>query len=126
MQNSIGLNLEDEVDMKKLGQRIRNAREIKKMTQEQLADQCDCVYKHIGAIEKGRKRPSIELLMRISVVLEVSVDSLLKDSANSYIGYWENEEFKPRFEQMTPKTRMALLTIMDQLIEIQQEKPNSK
>lgn len=87
--NSMGLNLEDEVDMKKLGQRIRNAREVKKMTQEQLTDQCNCVYKHIGAIEKGQKRPSIELLMRISVVLDVSVDSLLKDSANSYIRYWE-------------------------------------
>lgn len=53
MQSKDELVLDESLDMSKLGKRIREAREARSMTQEALATACDCVYKHIGAIENG-------------------------------------------------------------------------
>lgn len=61
--------------------------------------------------------------MNISVALDVSLDSLVQDSENAFVGYWIQDEFTPRIKQMTPATRMALLSIMDHLIEVQNTVP---
>ena len=45
------------MDMKQIGQRIRNAREAANITQEGLALAIGCTTKHIGAIERGIKTP---------------------------------------------------------------------
>ncbi len=67
-----------------LGERIRKARKQKFLTQEQLAEACDLSTAHIGHIERGTRALSIESLITIANVLEVSTDYLLLDvSVNS-------------------------------------------
>ena len=66
-------------DYAALGGRIRNARKQKHMTQEALAEACDLSTAHIGHIERGTRALSIESLITISKVLEVSTDYLLMD-----------------------------------------------
>ena len=105
-------------DLSKIGPRIKEARERKGLTQEQLGEICDCGLKHISAVEKGRRSPSIKLLIKLSLALDVSVDYLLKDAGNTYIGYFVEEEFNPRLNQMDPKSRETLLTVMDCFIDV--------
>ena len=67
------------MNQKALGRRIKQAREEKRMTQEQLAE---CVYvspTHISVIERGVKAPSLETLIIIANTLDVSADTLLQD-----------------------------------------------
>ena len=72
-----------ELDYKALGQRIRRARQNKKMTQDKLAEACGLSTAHIGHIERGTRIPSVDTLFHIAYVLDVSVDHLLLDSAQA-------------------------------------------
>lgn len=75
--------MKSEFDYTALGERIRRARKQKHLTQEQLAEACDLSTAHIGHIERGTRALSIESLITISVVLNVSTDYLLLDISNS-------------------------------------------
>ena len=68
-----------EFDYVSLGNRIRNARKQRNMTQEQLGEACDLSTAHIGHIERGTRSLSIESLVTIASVLGVSTDYLLMD-----------------------------------------------
>lgn len=67
-------------DYKKLGIRIKAARESKKLTQEQLAEITGLTNNYISNIEHTRSKPSIETLIKICNALEVTPDYILLDS----------------------------------------------
>ncbi len=56
---------------------LRNLRESKNLTQEQLAQLIGISRKTISAYETGRAVPSITVLKKLSRVLNVSTDILL-------------------------------------------------
>jgi len=68
------------MDYEKLGNKIRMHRKLKGMTQEQLAEQADISLSFFGHIERGTRKPSLDTLVDIANVLEVSPDVLLQDS----------------------------------------------
>ena len=45
-------------ELVEIGRRVQDARVAKRMTQEYVADQCDCTTKHISDIERGVVGPS--------------------------------------------------------------------
>lgn len=63
-----------------LGKNIRKYRLVAGMTQEKLAELCNCSNSHIGQIEHARTTPSLEITVRIALALNVTVDQLLSDS----------------------------------------------
>ena len=67
----------DEINYIVLGQRIRQAREAKGITQEWLAELCGLSAAHIGLVERAARIPSLDTIYKISCVLDVSVDYLL-------------------------------------------------
>ena len=69
-----------------MGKRIRKQRKLKKYTLEQLAEKLDCSTTFIGQIERAKGKPSLETVVKIANVLEVSVDSLLFEDLNSKSG----------------------------------------
>ena len=72
--------MEMNIDYTALGKRIRNTRQTKKMTQEQLAEMCALSAAHIGHIERGTRIPSLDTVFRIAQALDVSLDYLIFDS----------------------------------------------
>lgn len=66
------------MNYKELGRNIRKYRRMADLTQEQLAEKCDCSASYIGQVENARSKPSIEALVNIANVLNVTVDQLLK------------------------------------------------
>lgn len=62
-----------------LGKRIRACRKSKQYTLEQLAEKLDVSTTFIGQIERAAGKPSLETLVKIASVLEVSTDELLFD-----------------------------------------------
>ena len=60
-----------------LGQRIRTLRKEKNIKQEKLAELVDKTTEHISFIERGERAPSLELLLKLAQVLDVSLPYLL-------------------------------------------------
>ena len=60
-----------------ISRRIRELRVERGLSQAQLAERADTTMPYINHIEKGRKKPSLEMLISIAVALDVSIDTLL-------------------------------------------------
>ena len=69
-----------EVDYGKIGERIKQFRSKKGLSQEQLGLLVIADSKHISHIEQGNRRPSLEILIHIANALDTSADDLLVDS----------------------------------------------
>jgi len=65
-----------ELDAKRLGAAIKNARTEKKLTQEQLAEMVGITSVHLKQLEAGRRKPSVDILYRLARSLNFSVDSV--------------------------------------------------
>lgn len=65
------------MDYQQIGRQIRAARLHRKMTQAQLAEAADLSVPYISHVERGKKRISLDALLRISQALGVTVDQLL-------------------------------------------------
>lgn len=65
------------VDYVLIGSRIREVRMQMQISQNQLAESADLSVSYISCIETGKKKASLESLIRIANVLRVTVDELL-------------------------------------------------
>lgn len=71
---------EKNMDYQQIGKRIREKRKYHNISQQEMANYLNFSYQHISNIERGMTGISLELLVRISNLLQVSVDYLLQDS----------------------------------------------
>lgn len=67
------------MDLRDVGLRIKETREAKGLTQEELAALVDLSPTHISVIERGQKVPKLDTFVAIANALGVSADSLLRD-----------------------------------------------
>ena len=65
------------IDYSTIGKRIRSLRKQKGWTQAQLAKQCECSVSFQGHIERGTRVPSLETIVKIASLLDVSIDQLI-------------------------------------------------
>lgn len=84
-------NLSDEHLRKFLGKRIKKAREMKNLTQPQLAELIHSTDRNISNYETGYSFPSTKVLYNISLQLDVSVDFLFGFTNNPMIHREKNE-----------------------------------
>jgi len=61
-----------------LGNRIKELRKSKHLTQDKLAELLDIDAKHLSRIECAKTQPSLNLLKKISSVLEVDILELFR------------------------------------------------
>lgn len=71
------------VDYKKLGERIREERRHLRLTQAQLAEAIDISDTYMGAVERGERGLSLDTLVMLAGRLGVTVDYLLSDSVSN-------------------------------------------
>ena len=73
-----------------LSKRIKELRQEKNLTQQQLAEKANTTATSISAYEKGKKTPTIEVLCNIANALETSVDwlcgNLISEGAYTFLG----------------------------------------
>ena len=70
--------IDKNIYLKRLGKRIRNIRQKKGLSQEELAFKINSARNFIGCIERGEKAPSVYILYKISVISDVFVGDLMK------------------------------------------------
>jgi len=56
---------------KSFGERLKSLRKTRKLTQEELGRSVGVDYKHIGAIERGIRSPSFDVIERIAKALKI-------------------------------------------------------
>ena len=59
------------------GKRIQSSRKVKNLTRVQLAEQLNISFDHMRLTERGKRACSIDLLVDLSLILEVSLDYLI-------------------------------------------------
>jgi transcriptional regulator with XRE-family HTH domain len=62
-----------------LGRNVRRLRQQKKLTQEQLAFEAEIDLTYVGGIERGKRNPSLLVMVRIAKALSVNLTKLLGD-----------------------------------------------
>ena len=67
------------MNRKWLGNRIRDARERRHLTQEKLSEIVDISPTHMSVLERGVKGMKLSTFIKIANALDVSADELLQD-----------------------------------------------
>lgn len=95
-----------------IGDRIREARKRKRLTQEQLAEIADISVTFLGEIERNKKLPGLYIFTRIVMALDVSADYILRDILPSGQPYVDDETVR-RLGKLSPEHRKIINEIID-------------
>ena len=100
------------MDKLTMGDRIREARKQKGLTQEQLAESINVSVESISHIECGSRLPSMQVFIKLIEVLNVSADYLLRDYISTGKLFGDNA-LGSKIEKLSPKERVALEALID-------------
>ena len=64
--------------MSTIGKNIRVLRGLKKLSQEQLADELDINRPRLAAYEESRNEPPVNLIIKIATYFQISIDALMR------------------------------------------------
>lgn len=67
----------EEFDFKPIGKAIKKAREARGVTREQLSEKIDYAPRHIQAVENEGQIPSLQLLVTLARMFDISVDQYI-------------------------------------------------
>jgi len=104
------------LNSEQIGKRIKLARKEMHQTQEYLASLCNCTPTHICNIENGKIGVSLELLFKISVILEKSMDYFVMDHPNANPQTKINTEIAPKLAKCDPQMLDMVDNFLDGLI----------
>ena len=62
-----------------IGMRIRQYREAKSLSQEELADNAGISWRHLNYVEHGERKISVDVLIALANALDVNANDLLTD-----------------------------------------------
>ncbi len=98
-----------------IGSRLREARSMVKLTQEQLAEKVGIGTTYISDIERGAKFPSLSLFIKIVDALGVSSDFILRGEieAGKNCVY---DDITKKLDGLTPKQRLGVAELIDAYI----------
>ena len=65
---------------------LKHLRQLRGMSQQELADLAGCSQQAIDKYENGLAEPGLEILFRISDAFDVSIDYLVRKTDNPYDG----------------------------------------
>lgn len=104
------------MDLKAIGSRIKEAREAKGLTQEQLAEIVGLSSTHISVIERGVKAPKLETFIEIANALDVTSDSLLLDVLDNSLQITATE-LSEQIKGLPPQEQKRILKAVRVLVE---------
>lgn len=104
------------MDLKTVGQRIKDAREAKNLTQEELAALVNLSSTHVSVIERGLKVTKLDTFVAIANALDVSADELLVDVvAHSVTGV--SNRLSDKISSLPMKEQKKIIKVIQALIE---------
>ncbi len=83
-----------------LSEKLKRARKEKGLTQGQLAKKIGADIQRISKYERGVLIPTTEIMVKLSIALDVSLDYLLKNGKNQVTGKIRDTELIDQFSQV--------------------------
>lgn len=112
------------MDMKSIGERIREHRIARNWRQEDLAEHANLSSAYIGMIERGEKIPKLQTFIEIANVLHVSADELL--SGVLVDGYADRMyKYSERISRLSRENQKLLCEITEVFLKNNTEKSSS-
>ena len=99
------------MDLNAIGNRIKAERKHLGITQEQLAEMVNVTTHYIYEIERGMKSMSIETLINLSQVLELSLDYIIFGNQRSSLG-----ELYRMLDELSDERRIRAEKVFIQLL----------
>ena len=120
MQRREVILMQTEINYQQLGIRVREKRKSMNIQQKDMAIAIGTATNHLSDIERGRKKPSLELLIRISSFLDTPVDYFLMDNPYSCQSYSINSELAATLRKCSPQSLMVIATLAQSMVSYQQ------
>ena len=98
------------LDYNIIGQRIRQARLNKNLTQEDLAEQIDISVAFLSRIERGNSHVNLKRLNQLCGLLDVSEGYILNGVSSNSENYL-NKEFSELLKSCSPETQRLIYDI---------------
>ena len=102
------------IDTKLIGKRVKEVRVARGMPQMLLAEKSDISVPYLSYIENKKKAPSLEVIVKIAMALNTSVDSLLEGNQTTYSGIYEKEIVEIMFD-CSPYEKRILYEMLNSL-----------
>ena len=119
-------NRDTALDYVKIGHRVKVSRKEENLSQEALAEKCATTSRYLSDIENGKCKPSLDMLAKICVALDVSIDSLLYDSPIPYTGYLVKNAIPEKVNKLNKQSLIFLDRMLDLLLESQSTEEQDK
>lgn len=103
------------MDYRTIGCKIKEAREQKGYTQEQLAEKMNLSPQHISVIERGIKAPRLDTFIRLANILGVNADFLLRDALCVSSQLQANELYQ-MMDGISEKEKQRILEVVRVLV----------
>ena len=99
------------IDYKLIGERIKQCRKSKGMTQDVLAEKLTVSIGYVSQVERGITKISLDLLGAISSILGCSIASLVSESAVNSVDYMEGEILS-EIRKLDQKKKKYILSVL--------------
>lgn len=99
-----------------IGERLKEARIKKHMTQEDIAEKLDVSVAFISRIERGNSHINLRRLDEICSLLDISEGYILNGTSENSKEYL-NEDFRKLLEQATPEQQKLIYNIAKTIID---------
>lgn len=103
------------IDYKQIGNRIKQARKGKGMTQEALAEKLSVSVGYVSQLERGVTKISLDTLAEIASILDAELTLFLGGVATEQNTYLQ-QELCNTFSKLPPDRRRMLLEIAEVLM----------
>lgn len=106
---------------REIGERIKEARMAKKMSQQELATKANISLPHISEIERGKQSMKLSTFIRIIEALQVSADSVIRADVPGINQIYQNE-FGALLEDCSPGEIESIKKIVVELKQTMKQK----
>lgn len=114
-----------DIDYKKIGQRIKQARLRKGLTQADLGTLVGCSNNYMSHIEVGQTKASLSILLKLAFALDTDLDYFLMDTPYVKKESIINTEISTKLSQCDTSTLLAVNKMIDVLLEQQNSLKNT-
>ncbi len=100
------------INLRRIGSRLKKAREAKHLTQEQFAELVGLSAGYIGMIERGIREPRLATFLDMISVLEVTADEILCDAVD-YVSSSRLAEYDNEIKDLPKAKREKFFKMLD-------------
>ena len=102
------------------GSSLRRAREKREYTREQIAERAGISPRFVSAIENDRRKPSLDVLIRLVHAIGASFDEVL--APQSIPEEYTVDRIKRLITQCSQRDQELVLALIDQMLDSKEEK----